>query len=31
MFHEDDGIMVKVEHIVDIPSDEEDDTIKGYL
>ena len=31
MFHQDDGIVVKVEHIVDIPSDEDDDTIKGYL
>ena len=31
MFYEDDGIVVKVEHIVDIPSDEDEDTIKGLL
>ena len=27
----DDGIIVKLEHIVDVPSDEDDDTLKGIL
>ena len=27
----DDGIIVKLEHIVDVHSDEDDDTLKGIL
>ena len=27
----DDGLIVKLEHIVDVPSDEDDDTLKGIL